>query len=149
MSLPQFGRSERGRSISRQMQLTRNRVGGPHSILSGCAFPPCNQQSLIPNSSLEPEPARSGSFQVLALLCSVRLWPISATKMTPSLTWEADAEQGPDGPLPSTPPQVPVAVVESLEEEETLPLHPLQRQHSGNLRLQQFRWYWRSCNLSN
>ncbi|KAI0249908.1 hypothetical protein BJV78DRAFT_1224193 [Lactifluus subvellereus] len=54
----------------------------------------------------------------------VRTWPSSSldgTDVTPSLTSDGDAEQGPDEPSPPTPPQVPTVAIESPEEEEALP----------------------------
>lgn len=52
----------------------------------------------------------------------VRAWPSSSvdgTDVTPSLTSDGDAEQGPDEPLlPPTPPHVPTVVVQAPEEEE-------------------------------
>jgi len=57
----------------------------------------------------------------------VRAWPSSSvdgTDVTPSLTSDGDAEQGPDEPLPRTPPQVPTAVVDEPEEQEVEPLSP-------------------------
>ena len=58
----------------------------------------------------------------------VRAWPSSSvdgTDVTPSLTSDGDAEQGPDEPSPPTPPQVPTVVVQGPEEaEEALPQPP-------------------------
>jgi hypothetical protein len=49
----------------------------------------------------------------------VQAWPSSSvdgTDVTPSLTSDGDAEQGPDEPSPPTPPQVPAVVVQRSEE---------------------------------
>ena len=51
----------------------------------------------------------------------VRAWPSSSvdgTDVTPSLTSDGDAEQGPDEPSPPTPPHVPAVVVHGPDEAE-------------------------------
>jgi len=57
----------------------------------------------------------------------VRTWPSSSvdgTDVTPSLTSDGDPEQGPDEPLPPTPPQVPAIVVQEPVEVEEAPPPP-------------------------
>ncbi|KAI0249194.1 hypothetical protein BJV78DRAFT_1284223 [Lactifluus subvellereus] len=49
---------------------------------------------------------------------------VNGTNVTPSLTSHGDVKQGPDEPLPPTPPQVPTVVVASPKEEEVLPPSP-------------------------
>jgi len=50
---------------------------------------------------------------------------VDETDVTPSLTSDGDAEQGPDEPSPPTPPQVTVVVVQRPDEaEEALPRSP-------------------------
>ncbi|KAI0297262.1 hypothetical protein B0F90DRAFT_918456 [Multifurca ochricompacta] len=57
----------------------------------------------------------------------VRAWPSSSvdgTDVTPSLTSDGDAEQGPDEPLPPTPPRAPAVVVNEPEDSEVEALPP-------------------------
>ena len=76
-------------------------------------------------SQSQPEP---GPSKPQRSYLPVRGWPSSSvdgTDVTPSLTSDGDAEQGPDEPSPPTPPQAPAVIVQGPDEaEEALPQSP-------------------------
>ena len=84
-------------------------------------------QSSLTRSQSQSQ-SEAGPSKLSRSYIPVRAWPSSSvdgTDVTPSLTSDGDAEQGPDEPSPPTPPQVPAIVVQGQEEaEEALPAPP-------------------------
>ena len=79
-----------------------------------------SQSQPLSRSQTQSQP-EAGPSKPTRSYIPVRAWPSSSvdgTDVTPSLTSDGDAEQGPDEPLPRTPPQVPTAVADEPEPEE-------------------------------
>jgi hypothetical protein len=81
-----------------------------------------SQSQPLSRSQTQSQP-EAGPSKPTRSYIPVRTWPSSSVD-TPSLTSDGDAEQGPDEPLPRTPPQVPTAVADD-EPEELEVDHPL------------------------
>ncbi|KAH9029878.1 hypothetical protein EDB85DRAFT_2147123 [Lactarius pseudohatsudake] len=85
-----------------------------------------SQSQSLSRSQSQSQP-EAGPSKPTRSYIPVRAWPSSSvdgTDVTPSLTSDGDAEQGPDEPLPRTPPQVPTAIADVPEELEVELLPP-------------------------
>ncbi|KAH9178387.1 hypothetical protein EDB89DRAFT_1930943 [Lactarius sanguifluus] len=85
-----------------------------------------SQSQSLSRSQSQSQP-EAGPSKPTRSYIPVRAWPSSSvdgTDVTPSLTSDGDAEQGPDEPLPRTPPQVPTAIADEPEELEVELLPP-------------------------
>ncbi|KAH9057847.1 hypothetical protein EDB87DRAFT_975403 [Lactarius vividus] len=102
------------------VQSTKRRLMmGPLPRSADSSFRSANSSfSSQPRSQSQSQP-EAGPSKPTRSYIPVRAWPSSSvdgTDVTPSLTSDGDAEQGPDEPLPRTPPQVPTAIADEPEE---------------------------------
>ena len=107
----------------------RRRLMGPFRRSADSSFR--STDSSFTQSQSQPQSqsqTEAESSQSSRSYLPVQAWPSSSvdgTDVTPSLTSDGDAEQGPDEPSPPTPPQVPAVVVQRSEEVvEALPQPP-------------------------
>jgi hypothetical protein len=108
-------------------QSIKRRLMGPLPRSADSSFRSANSSfSSLSRSQSQSQP-EAGPSKPTRSYIPVRAWPSSSVDgndVTPSLTSDGDAEQGPDEPLPRTPPQVPTTVVDEPEELEVEPLPP-------------------------
>ena len=120
---------EDGQSIKRRLMGPLPRSADSSFRSTNSSFSSQSQSFSQSQSQSQPE---AGPSKPTRSYIPVRAWPSSSvdgTDVTPSLTSDGDAEQGPDEPLPRTPPQVSTAIVdepEELEEEQLPPPSPPQ-----------------------
>ena len=100
-------------------QSIKRRLMGPLPRSADSSFRSANSSfSSLSRSQSQNQP-EAGPSKPTRSYIPVRAWPSSSVDgndVTPSLTSDGDAEQGPDEPLPRTPPQVPTTVVDEPEE---------------------------------
>jgi len=105
----------------------KRRLMGPLPRSADSSFRSTNSSFSQSQSQSQSQPEAGPSKPTRSYL-PVRAWPSSSvdgTDVTPSLTSDGDAEQGPDEPSPPTPPQIPAVVVQRPDEaEEVLPQSP-------------------------
>lgn len=120
---------EDGPSIKRRLMgpLPRSADSSFRSSANNSFSSSQSQSQPLSRSQIQSQP-EAGPSKPTRSYIPVRAWPSSSvdgTDVTPSLTSDGDAEQGPDEPLPRTPPpQVPTAVADEPEPEELEVEHP-------------------------
>ena len=110
-----------------RVQSIKRRLMGPFPRSVDTSFQSTNSSFSSQSQSQSQSQPEAGPSDSSRSYIPVRTWPSSSvdgTDVTPSLTSDGDAEQGPDEPPPPTPPQVPTVPVDSPEEEEALPPPP-------------------------
>lgn len=110
------------------VQSVKRRLMGPLPRSADNSFSSTNNsfshsqsRSQSQTESQSQSQSEAGPSKPSRLPLPVRAWPSSSvdgTDVTPSLTSDGDAEQGPDEPSPPTPPRVPAVVIQESDKAE-------------------------------